>query len=787
MAQNPSIGREILPIPDLPVRAEPALHAKDASAPPIVPLRPPEGAPNVLIVLIDDMGFGATSAFGGPCEMPTLERLAAGGLSYSRFHTTALCSPTRQALLTGRNHHSAEMGSVGEVATSMPGNTSVRPNTVSTVAEMLRLNGYSTSAFGKMHQTPVWETSVSGPFDRWPTGDGFEKFWGFVAGETNQWEPTLYEGTTPTEPRATAEEGYHITEEQADQAIAWITAQQTMTPDKPFFTYMSYGATHAPHHAPPEWIEKYRGKFDKGWDAVRAETLANQIEKGLVPADTELTDRPPGVQGWDELSDDQRRVGARLMETYAGFAEHTDFHTGRVIDALEEIGVLDDTMVIYIAGDNGASAEGGLDGTFNELKALNGIPETVEDILPHLDEIGSPAAFNHYPVGWAHAMNTPYQWTKQVASHFGGTRNGTVIHWPNGIDAKGEVRNQFHHVIDIVPTMLEAAGLPQPYMVNGIAQKPIEGVSMAYTFNDADAEDRHTTQYFEMFGNRGLYHRGWTAVTKHRTPWEMGEGATVPALADDLWELYDTTTDWSQARDLAAEMPEKLAELQQLFLLEAAKYNVFPIDDRTGERFNATIAGRPELQGGRKTMRMGPTMTHLGENTVLNVKNRSHTVTAQFEVGAGGADGVLVAQGGRFAGWSLYVVDGRPAYCHNWFNTELYYVKGSDVLPSGEVTLQYQFDFDGGAPGAGGTGTLLVNGSVVAEERIDKTVPFIFSADETMDIGQDSASPVTEDYPSGLANQFTGKLAWVQIDIEDDDVSHLEAPEATYHRILARQ
>jgi arylsulfatase A-like enzyme len=787
MAQDPSIGREILPIPDLPVRAAPALHASDSSAPPIHPLRPPAGAPNVLIVLIDDMGFGATSAFGGPCEMPTLDRLAAGGLSYSRFHTTALCSPTRQALLTGRNHHSAEMGSVGEVATSMPGNTSVRPNTVSTVAEMLRLNGYSTSAFGKMHQTPVWETSVSGPFDRWPTGDGFEKFWGFVAGETNQWEPTLYEGTTPTEPRATAEEGYHITEEQVDQAISWITAQQTMTPDKPFFTYMSYGATHAPHHAPKEWIEKYRGKFDKGWDAVRAETLANQIEKGLVPADTELTDRPPGVQAWDDLSDDQRTVGARLMETYAAFAEHTDFHTGRLIDALEEIGVLDDTIVVYIAGDNGASAEGGLDGTFNELKALNGIPETVEEILPHLDEIGSPSAFNHYPVGWAHAMNTPYQWTKQVASHFGGTRNGTVVHWPNGIKAKGEVRDQFHHVIDIVPTMLEAAGLPQPYMVNGIAQKPIEGVSMMYSFDNPDADDRHTTQYFEMFGNRGLYHHGWTAVTKHRTPWEMGENATVPALADDVWELYDTTSDWSQARDLSGEMPEKLTELKQLFLLEAAKYNVFPIDDRTGERFNATIAGRPELQAGRKTMRMGPGMTHMGENTVLNVKNRSHTITAQFDVGADGADGVLVAQGGRFAGWSLYVIDGRPAYCHNWFNTDYYYVRSAEALPTGEVTLQYQFDFDGGTPGAGGTGRLLVNGNVVAEERIDKTVPFIFSADETMDIGGDSASPVTSDYPAGDSNKFAGRLAWVQIDLEDDDVSHLEAPEATYHRILARQ
>ena len=787
MAQDPAIGREILPIPDIPVQADPALHAKDTSAPPIVPLRPPAGAPNVLIVLIDDMGFGCTSTFGGPVEMPTFDRLADNGLRYNRFHTTALCSPTRQALLTGRNHHSAEMGSVGEVATSMPGNTSVRPNSVATVAEMLKLNGYSTSAFGKMHQTPVWETSVSGPFDRWPTGDGFEKFWGFVAGETNQWEPTLFEGTTPTEPRATPEEGYHITEEQVDQAIAWVKAQHTMTPDKPFFMYMSYGATHAPHHAPKEWIDKYRGRFDRGWDVVREETLAKQVEMGVVPPGTELTDRPPGVVGWDELSDDQRTVGARLMETYAGFAEHTDFHTGRLIDALDEIGVLDDTIVIYIAGDNGASAEGGLDGAFNETKALNGVKETVDEILPRLDEIGSPSAFNHYPVGWAHAMNAPYQWTKQVASHFGGTRNGMVMHWPNGIDAKGEVRQQFHHVIDIVPTLLEAAGLPQPYMVNGIAQKPIEGVAMNYTFSDADADDRHTTQYFEMFGNRGIYHRGWTAVTKHRTPWETGAGYAPPALADDVWELYDTTIDWSQANDLSAEMPERLQELQQLFLLEAAKYNVFPIDDRTGERFNATIAGRPELQTGRTSMRFGPGMSHLMENTVLNVKNRSHTITAELQIPEGGADGVIIVQGGRFAGWVLYVTDGRPAYCHNCFETDRYYVRAPDPLPTGTVTIQYQFDFDGGQPGAGGTGTLLVNGEVVAEGRIDKTVPFVFSADETLDIGRDKASPVTDDYPGGPDNAFNGTINWVQVDLVGEELAHSEDPEQTYHRILARQ
>ena len=786
MAQDPKIGREILPIPDVPTQPNPALHAKDTEAPAIHPLRPPAGAPNVVIILIDDMGFGATATFGGPCEMPTLDRLAENGLSYTRFHTTALCSPTRQALLTGRNHHSAEMGSVAEVATSMPGYSSVRPNSVATIAEMLRSNGYSTSAWGKMHQTPVWEVSVGGPFDRWPTGDGFEKFWGFVGGETNQWEPTLYEGTTPTAPRATPEEGYHITEEQVDQAIAWVSAQQAMVPDKPFFMYMSYGATHAPHHVPAEYIERYRGRFDRGWDAVREETLASQIAKGVVPEGTQLTDRPEGVVAWDELSEDQQTVGTRLMETYAGFATHTDEHTGRLINALEDLGVLDDTLIFYIAGDNGASAEGGLDGTFNELLALNGIPETTETILPRLDEIGSPASFNHYPVGWAHAMNAPYQWTKQVASHFGGTRNGTVVHWPNGIVARGEIRHQFHHVIDVAPTILEAAGLPEPYSVNGVAQKPIEGTAMGYSFDDADAEDRHTNQYFEMFGNRGIYHDGWTAVTKHRTPWETGQ-IVLPDLVDDTWELYDTTTDWSQANDLSAEMPEKLEEMKQLFIVEAAKYHVFPIDDRTAERFNAAIAGRPDLQAGRNSMRFVAGMTHLMENTVLNVKNRSHVITAKVLIPEGGAKGVIVVQGGRFAGWSFYVADNRLAYCLSWFDAERYYVKADDPLPTGEITVQYQFDFDGGTPGAGGTGKLLVKGDVVAEGRIEKTVPFIFSADETLDIGKDDASPVTDEYPPGAGSAFTGGIEWVQIDIGEDDVSHMEDPEQTYRRILARQ
>jgi arylsulfatase len=785
MAQNPEkTGREILPIPDIPSRGKMALDARNAEFPAIRPLRPPEGAPNVVIVLIDDMGFGAPSANGGPCYMPAMEKIAESGLLYNRFHTTALCSPTRQALLTGRNHHSAGMGSVAEVATGAPGNDSVRPNTVATIAEMLRLNGYSTGAVGKMHQTPVWEVSMSGPFDRWPTGDGFEKFYGFVGGETNQWAPTLYLGTSPVEPWGTAEEGYHFSEDMVDKAIAWLRGIHTMTPDKPFALYVSFGATHAPHHVWDEYVEKYRGKFDEGWDAVRAETLSNMKAKGIVPPDTELTDRPEGVEAWDDLDETQKTVYARLMEVYAGFAEHTDAQVMRLIDTLEELGVFDDTLFIYIAGDNGASAEGGLDGTFNELMALNGIPQALDDVLPRLDDLGGPKAFNHYPVGWAHAMNSPYQWTKQVASHFGGTRNGMALSWPNSIKARGEIRQQFHHVIDIVPTILEAAGLPEPYMVNGVAQKPIEGVSMAYTFDDADAEDRHVTQYFEMFGNRGIYHEGWTAVTHHSTPWLTREW---PSFDADEWELYDTTQDWSQARDLSEEMPEKLRELQELFLIEASKYDVFPLDDRRYERFNPAIAGRPDLPAGRTTMTFYPGMTHLMENTVLNVKNRSHTVTAEVEVSGGHSDGVILAQGGRFAGWSFYVKGGLLKYAYNWFDAAHYSVEATEKLPDGIVNVRYHFDFDGGQPGGGGTGSLYINDRKVGEGRIERTVPFVFSADETMDVGGDLALPVTDDYPEGEKNQFQGKIHWVRVDLEEDDVSHLEPDDSKYHRMMARQ
>ena len=674
------------------------------------------------------------------------------------------------------------MGAITEQASSVPGYTSVRPNSAATIAEVLRLNGYSTGAFGKMHQTPVWEVSTSGPFDRWPTGEGFEKFYGFVGAETNQWAPTLVDGTTPIEPPDNPE--YHLTPDLVDHAVAWVQAQQTLTPDKPFFVYLSFGATHAPHHVPLEWIEKYRGKFDQGWDKLRGETLARQKALGVVAPNTELTARSQGIPAWGELSDDEKKLAVRLMETYAGFAEHTDYHAGRFISALEEMGVLDNTLLFYIAGDNGASAEGGLSGIFNEMAALNNQIVPLADTMQHMDDIGTVMAYNHYPVGWAHAMDCPYQWTKQVASHWGGTRNGMAVRWPQGIEAKGQVRNQFTHAIDIVPTILEAAGLPAPDFVNGIMQQPIEGISFAYSFDDPAASEQHTTQYFEMFGNRGIYHDGWSAVTQHIVPYLPDKGELD--WNADRWELYDGSKDWSQAHDLAAEMPEKLAELQQLFMVEAAKYKVFPLDDRRIWRMNAELAGRPELMGKRTSLTLYPGMTHLMENAVINVKNKSHTVTAEVEVPEDGAEGVIIAQGGRFGGWSLYVKDGRPVYCHNWIGVARYMVAGEEPLPAGPVTLRYAFAYDGGSPGAGGTGALYVNGRQVAEGRIEQTVGYTFSLDEGMDVGMDLATPVSEDYAMN-DNAFTGTIRCVKVDIGQDDMSHLRDPEVVFHGLMAGQ
>jgi arylsulfatase A-like enzyme len=780
--------RSALPIPERQPVGLTTFDAKnpDTSFPPIQPLRPPEGAPNVMIVLIDDAGFGSSSAFGGPCQTPTFERLAANGLKYNRFHTTALCSPTRQALLTGRNHHAVGMGGITEIATSAPGYNSIRPKAAAPLAETLKLNGYSTAQFGKCHEVPVWETSPLGPFDAWPTGGGFEHFYGFIGGETNQYAPALYDGTTPVEPDRTPEEGYHFTEDMTDRAIDWIRQQKALMPDKPFFVYYAPGATHAPHHVPAEWSTKYKGKFDQGWDKVREETFARQKELGVIPQDAELTARPAEIPAWEDTPDEMKPIFARQMEVYAGFMEHTDHQVGRVIDALEELELLDDTLVYVIVGDNGASAEGTPNGCFNELIVLNGAfgLETVDFMTSRIDDFGTPKAYNHYAVGWAHAMDTPYQWTKQVASHWGGTRNGTIVHWPAQVKAKGEIRSQFHHVIDVAPTVLDAAGLPEPSFVHGIQQMPLHGRSMAPSFTDASAPEVRETQYFEMFCNRGIYHRGWTAVTRHSVPWDMS--VPMPELDDDVWELY-APDDWTQAHDLSAEQPQMLQELQRLFLIEATKYNVLPLDDRRAERFNPDLAGRPQLVQGNRQLLFGG-MRRLSENSIVVLKNKSHAITAEVVVPAGGAEGVIAAQGGAFGGWSLYVADGKPAYCYNLFGLQRFKVYGEKPLAEGEHQVRVEFAYDGGGLGKGGTATLYVDGDKSGDGRVEGTVPMVFSADETLDIGADSGTPVSDDLaPSEL--EFNGRVRWVELDLGDaaDDADHVIGTEERLRIAMARQ
>jgi arylsulfatase A-like enzyme len=790
MASSPDRhARTMLPIPDRPAPGLTTFDAKDpeTSYPPIEPLLPPEGAPNVLIVLLDDVGFGASSAFGGPCRTPTAERLAAGGLRFNRFHTTALCAPTRAALLTGRNHHSVGMGSVTETATSAPGNSSLRPNTKAPLAMTLKLNGYSTAQFGKCHEVPVWQSSPMGPFDGWPSGGGgFEYFYGFIGGENNQWDPALYSGTIPIEPPATPEEGYHLTEDLADHAVSWVRQQKALMPDKPFFMYFAPGATHAPHHVPKEWIDRYEGEFADGWDALREQTFARQQERGAVPADSELTARHPEITAWADMPEEVKPVLERQMEAYAGFLEHVDHHVGRLVDAIEDLGVLDDTIIYYIIGDNGASAEGTMNGAFNELANFNGMAaiETPEFLLSKMDEFGSPTAYNHYSVGWAWANNAPFQWTKQVASHWGGTRNGTIVHWPAGIDEPGGLRSQFTHVIDLAPTILEAAGLPEPAMVNGVQQSPMEGTSMLYAFNDGAAPERHDLQYFEMFGNRGIYHKGWSAVAKHRTPWVM-LGGVLPALDDDVWELYDGNSDYSQARNLAAENPDMLAKLQRLFIIEATKYNVLPIDDRLVERANAELAGRPTLIHGTSQM-LFPGMGRLTENSVVNVKNRSFSVTAEVEVPEGGADGVVIAQGGRFGGWAVYAKDGKAKFVYNLLGIQKFATEAEVPIPEGTHQVRMEFAYDGGGLGKGGDVALYHDGAEVGRGRVEGTQPMIFSADETTDIGYESGTTVSPDYDA-KTSRFTGKINWVQIDLGADDHDHFIDPEERLRIAMARQ
>ncbi|MCW4000752.1 MAG: arylsulfatase [Candidatus Bathyarchaeota archaeon] len=769
------IQRGVLPIPDFPYKGLIVYDAKSADAkfPPIKPIRPPKGAPNIVLVLLDDVGFGASSAFGGPINTPVAEALATDGLRYTRFHTTALCSPTRAALLTGRNHHTVGMGGITEIATSAPGNNSMRPNYCAPLAKILKYNGYSTAHFGKCHEVPVWETGPVGPFDHWPTFSGFEKFYGFVAGETNQWYPEVYDGrarvTLPKDPN------YHFLVDMTDQAINWIRTQKAIAPEKPFFVYFAPGATHAPHHVPQEWADRYKGKFDDGWDNLRERTIEKQKELGVIPKDAKLTTRHREIPAWEEMPQELKPVLRREMEVYAGYLEFTDYHVGRLLDSLKDLGILDDTLVFYVIGDNGASAEGTLNGTFNEMLNFNGAEafETPQYLLDHLSEFGGPKSYNHYAVGWAHAMCCPYQWTKQVASHFGGTRNGLIVHWPKGIKSKGELRSQFHHVIDLAPTILELAGIPEPQFVEGIMQKPMEGVSMEYTFEDASAPDRHDIQYFEMFGNRGVYFKGWTAVTKHRTPWEL-VGAKTVAFDDDNWELYDTSKDWTQAEDLAKQMPDKLHELQRQWLIEATRYNVLPMDDRSVERFIPELAGRPKMVAG-DTQFLYPGMI-LGESGIINIKNKSHSIAAEIEVPSAKAEGAIVAQGANFGGWALYARNGKLKYCYNFLGLDVTAIESSEALSEGKHLVRMDFKYDGEGLGKGGAASLFIDDRKVAEGRIERTAAIIFSADSTCMVGDKIGAPISDDFKES-GNNFNGKISWVRIEVGSEDTSRLIKPD----------
>jgi arylsulfatase A-like enzyme len=752
------VDRTSLPIKEPYYPAQTALDARNTKPPARFEVKAPKGAPNVLVILIDDQGFGVSSAFGGPVHEPVIEQLASEGLKYNNFNTTALCSPTRTALLTGYNHHSNNMGAITEMATAFAGNTGIRPQNITPMAEVLRLNGYSTAAFGKYHELPPWEASVSGPYDRWPTHSGFDHFYGFIGGETNQWAPKIYDGVAEIETPRTP--NYHFTTDMTDKAIGWIEAQQTLTPDKPFFTYFATGATHAPHHAPKEWIDKYKGKFDMGWDKLREQTLARQIEMGIVPKGTKLAPKPAGIKDWDKLSVKEQQLYAHQYEVFAGFAEYTDHEVGRLLESLKEKGILDNTLVFYIVGDNGSSAEGTMTGLFNELVGLNGLSENFDDVYKNMDKWGGPMTYPHYGIGWAVAGDAPFAYTKQVASDFGGTRNGVVVHWPKGIKSKNEIRGQFCHAIDIAPTVYEACQISAPKTVDGIEQRPIEGTSIVYSFDSANAPNRHTTQYFEMIGNRAIYNNGWVARTIHKAPWE---GVPRNTLEKDVWQLYHVDEDFSEANDLAASNPEKLKELQALFITEAEKYNVLPIDDRFVERINPAIAGRPDLMGPRTALTVYDGMT-IAEMAGINTKNTTYTITAEVDLANAKTDGVIIAQAGRFGGWTLYMKAGKLKHEYNYLGLARTNIASAKPVGPGKHILKYEFKVDEPKPGSGGVCALYVDGLKVAEGKIPRTVPYGFSADEGINVGADHETPVSEDYKQD-DNKFTGKIHQVKIEI----------------------
>jgi len=779
-AQNmpaPQGGSVILPVPEPPFGG--VIGRKASESKPDFPqaVTAPKGAPNILLILTDDVGFGASSTFGGPIPTPSLDRVYQHGLCYNEFHTTALCSPTRAALLTGRNHHSVGFGQISEFATGYPGYDSILPKSAGTIGNILVDNGYDTSWFGKEHLIPDWQQSPAGPFDQWPSGLGFEYFYGFLGGDTDNWHPALFENTQPVLPPF-HDPNYILIRDMTDRAINWIRTQHAVAPDKPFLMYFAPGNGHAPHHATKDWIAKFKGKFDYGWDKQREITLANQKRLGIVPADTVLTPRPAQIPAWDSLSADQKKVFARMMEVYAAAVAQADDEIGHIFDALQESGQLDNTLIIYIEGDNGASAEGTLQGTTNEMGEGAPEPESLPFLLSMMDKLGSDQTYNHYPVGWAHAMDTPFQWTKQVASHFGGTRNGMCLSWPNRIKARHEIRSQFSHVIDIAPTILEAVGVQAPLILNGVTQKPMDGVSMVYTFDHAKAPTRHTTQYFEIAGNRGLYQDGWMAsTTPLRLPWQVT--GIEPDPDDFPWELYNVSQDFSQSNNLAKQNPKKLQDLEALFLIEAAKYNVLPIDSSFADRANPAI--RPNLNRGRTHYTYYPGMIRIPEASAPDIKNKSFRITADVEIPQGGADGVIVTQGGRFGGWGLLLLDHKPMFAYAFSNQDgdkypyqrkyKFRITGADPVAPGKHTIVFDFAYGGGGIGKGGNGTLTVDGKTVAEGRIALTQPLRFSLDESFDVGQDTGTPVIDEYDSKMPFKFTGTLNKVEIDLGANELT----------------
>ncbi len=753
-------AQDVLPRPEQPFKGHIGRKAKDSIKDFPQEVTAPKGAPNVLLILTDDVGFGASSTFGGPIETKTFDRLAANGLRYTQFHTTALSSPTRAALLSGRNHHSAATGVIMELGSGYPGYNSLMPKSAGTFAEVLKQNGWNTAWYGKNHNVPDWHGSQAGPYDLWPTGLGFEYFYGFIGGDANQWAPALYENIKPIEPPHDAKD-YHLDKDLADKCIERIRMLHAVAPHKPWVQYYAPGTAHAPHHAPKEWIEKYKGKFDQGWDKVREETLARQKKMGIVPQNTKLTERTKGIPAWDSLNTDQKKVFAHMMEVYAASLAHADYQMGRILDAIDQLGELDNTLVIYIQGDNGASAEGSPQGLLNEMTYFNGVPEDFKEVARRMDELGGPMTYNHYPIGWAHAMDTPFQWTKQIASHFGGTRNGLVISWPARIKDKGGIRTQFHHVIDIAPTILEACGVQAPAVLNGVPQKPIEGVSMVYSFDNAKAPSKRRTQYFEMFANRAIYSDGWVATTTPPvTPWDLF--GKVPDVDDYQWELYHVAEDFSQAVNLADKEPAKLRALQDLFWVEAAKYNVIPIDNSRAERFD--IATRPSLTRGRSVFTYFPGQVRIPEGAAPDLKNKSFKIGADMVIPKDGAEGIIATQGGRFNGWALYLRKGKPVFHYNLAGVQRFTIACDKKLAPGEHVIVVDFKYDGGL-GKGATVTITVDEKPVAQGRVERTVPFRMSIDETLDIGEDTGTPVSEDYR--VPFKFTGNLKRVLIGLTD--------------------